>query len=349
MIPLTESDGQSHGWQNSLSRSKMDLGTLLTRLELNETALPESVLQNPRFPLKVTESFIKRIKHGDPNDPLLKQILPFQAENQTLSGYHLDPVGDLEANAQSSILHKYHGRALLLISGACAIHCRYCFRQHFPYQDNLLTDTHLAHALDYFRQTPTLKEVILSGGDPLIISDARLEALLQQIEQIEHIQRVRIHSRLPVVLPDRITPPFLNALTRRRVKVILVIHSNHSQEINGEVTAALSKIHQAGITLLNQSVLLRGINDSVDALVTLSETLFAAHVMPYYLHLLDKVQGAAHFDVDELTARQLVGEAALSLPGYLLPKLVKEQRGSLSKLPLTPLIPSKSTACRQRQ
>ncbi|PCJ12944.1 MAG: EF-P beta-lysylation protein EpmB [Gammaproteobacteria bacterium] len=338
MIPLTESDGQSQGWQNSLSRSITDLGTLLSRLQLSEADLPETVLRDPRFPLKVPESFLRRIRSQDPNDPLLKQILPYQSETNPVSGYHLDPVGDLHANAQSSIIHKYHGRALLLTSGACAIHCRYCFRQHFPYQDNRLTDTHLSNALDYFRNTPSLSEVILSGGDPLIISDARLKSLIEQIDAIEHIKRVRIHTRLPVVLPDRVTGELINTLSQCRVKTVVVIHCNHPQEINQEVQDALAKFHRAGIHLLNQSVLLRGINDQTNTLVELSERLFSVNVLPYYLHLLDKVQGAAHFDVDELTASKLIGQATQRLPGYLVPKLVKEQAGRCSKSPITPLI-----------
>ena len=346
MIPLTESDGQSPSWQNSLSRSITDLETLLFRLELTEQDLPEAVVRNPRFPIKVTESFLQRIKHSDSNDPLLKQILPYEAESKITPGYRLDPVGDLEANAQSSVIHKYRGRALLLASGACAIHCRYCFRQHFPYQENLLTDAHLSEALNYFRQTPSLNEIILSGGDPLVMSDTRLKSLLDQIDKIDHIQRVRIHTRLPIVLPDRITSALLETLTQSRVKTVIVIHSNHPQEINDEVSNALNKIHRAGIHLLNQSVLLKGINDDVETLISLSETLFAANVLPYYLHLLDKVQGAAHFEVDELTARTLMGQAAQLLPGYLLPKLVKEQHGSLSKLPIAPLISAESTVCR---
>lgn len=343
MIPLTASEGQYPTWQKSLANAITDVDQLLSKLALTRDDLHNAVDINPDFPIKVTASFVRRMVKGDANDPLLNQVLPYKVENQIQPHYHRDPVGDLAANRQDGIIHKYHGRVLLITSGACAINCRYCFRRHFPYQDNALSSPRWQMAKTYFRNDPSIKEIILSGGDPLVISDHRLQGMLAELEQIHHIQTLRIHSRLPVVLPERITDDLVNTLSNSRLRVVLVIHSNHSQEINHEVKQALAKFNGTDIVLLNQSVLLNGINDSAEILANLSETLFDARVLPYYLHVLDKVQGAAHFAVEEDRAKRLTGEMALKLPGYLVPKLAKEQPGWGAKTTLAPSMAKPTT------
>jgi len=231
------------------------------------------------------------------------------------------------------VLHKYRKRVLLTMTGACAVHCRYCFRRHYPYSDANPTREY-RQTLDYLHRQAGVNEVILSGGDPLTLSDRRLAELVTELEAVPQLQRLRIHSRVPVVLPERINPELLAWMTTTRLQIVLVIHSNHANEIDTRVSAAMQQLHAAGITLLNQSVLLRGVNDRAATLVDLSEKLFAAHVLPYYLHQLDAVLGAAHFQVDDRKARALMEEIRSSLPGYLVPQLVREQPGHPSKTPV---------------
>lgn len=267
----------------------------------------------------------------DPFDPLLRQVLPVRGELADYAGYSADPVGDLAAEAVPGVLHKYRGRALLINTGACAIHCRYCFRRNFPYADHQLNHSQEALALDYLRNDATLKEVILSGGDPLLLSDARLAAFLQKLDAIGHLQRLRIHTRLPIVLPARVTENLLKLLSGVGKHVVLVVHCNHANEINPRVGSALDTLRKAGIMLFNQSVLLRGVNDSAAVLCSLSEALFAHGVVPYYLHLLDKAAGTGHFEVPEAHARGLMKDVQTALPGYLVPKLVRDRPQALAK------------------
>ncbi len=279
------------------------------------------------------------MRRGDTNDPLLRQVLPLDAERHEAPGYVADPVGDLAALAGRGLLQKYHGRALLVTTGACAIHCRYCFRREFPYGEQHAGRQAFAAALAAIRADSSITEVLLSGGDPLTLSDRRLAGLLQRLEAIPHVQRVRIHTRLPVVLPERIDAGFLamwNSL--RRLQRVVVIHANHAQELRAaaDVQAALGALRASGTTLLNQSVLLRGVNDSIAALEQLSVALFECSVLPYYLHLLDPVRGAAHFDVAADSARRLHAQLTARLPGYLVPKLVREDPGAASKTMLPP-------------
>jgi len=277
------------------------------------------------------------MRPGDPADPLLRQVLPLQLETQPHAGYSTDPVGDLQALAQPGLLHKYQGRALLLATAACAVHCRYCFRRHFPYSASEASPGGWQPALDHLAASPDIREVILSGGDPLSLSDQRLAALVHRLEQIPHLQRLRIHSRLPVVLPARVDEALTAWLGATRLQTIVVIHANHPNELDTEVATSMARLRATGVTLLNQSVLLRGVNDDCTTLVALSEQLFAAGVLPYYLHLLDKVQGAAHFDVSEREALALHQAMLVNLPGYLVPRLVREQAGAHYKIPLSPL------------
>jgi EF-P beta-lysylation protein EpmB len=274
------------------------------------------------------------MRRHDPADPLLRQILPLAAENEVYPGYSLDPVGDLGARAAPGVLHKYAGRVLLTATGACAVHCRYCFRRHFPYAEANASADRWLGALAHIAADPSVSEVILSGGDPLTLSDRRLAEFAAGLAAIPHVSRLRIHTRLPVVLPERVNDELLAWLGDGRFQTVMVLHANHAREIDHDVRAAARRLRDAGVTLLNQSVLLRGVNDNADALAELSEALFAAGVLPYYLHMLDRVQGAAHFDVDEAAARDLVGELNARLPGYLVPRLVREIAGAPGKVPV---------------
>ena len=274
-----------------------------------------------------------------PTDPLLRQVLPLDAELFETPGYVADPVGDLAALAGQGLLHKYHGRVLLVATGACAIHCRYCFRREFPYGEQHAGRHAFGGALESIRADSSVTEVLLSGGDPLTLSDRRLAGLLEGLEAIPHVRRVRVHTRLPVVLPERIDAGFLAMWNSpRRLQRIVVIHANHAQELRAaaDVQAALGALRASGTMLLNQSVLLRGVNDSTAALEELSVALFESGVLPYYLHVLDPVRGAAHFDVPEDVARRLHAELTARLPGYLVPKLVREDSGAASKTMLPP-------------
>jgi len=272
---------------------------------------------------------------GDPHDSLLRQVLPLSGEMETVDGYSQDPVGDLEALNEPGLMQKYSGRTLMITTGACAVHCRYCFRRHFPYAESHTGGSKLEPALAAIAADTSLDEVILSGGDPLMLDDAQLTQLLDKIGRIEHIRRIRIHSRLPIVLPGRITPQLTESLAAQKQAVILVVHANHPNEIDSlidpAVAEALSRLHQAGIRLYNQSVLLRGVNDDSDILANLSEILFDHHVQPYYLHQLDQVQGAAHFNVPENQARLIARDLQARLPGYLVPKFIREIQGEPSK------------------
>jgi len=303
---------------------------LLGILQIDPAQLKTRPLDN-KFPLRVPRGFVQRMRKGDSRDPLLLQVLPVQQEVQTAAGFVPDPLDELDNMPAPGLLHKYQGRALLTATGACAIHCRYCFRRHFPYTDaNPLADQ-WQQSVDYVAQHSDITELILSGGDPLTLTDARLHSLTDQLAEIGHLRTLRIHSRLPVVLPERIDAGLLSWLETRQLKVVMVIHCNHPNEIDADVGAAMQRLRQAGVTLLNQSVLLRDINDDVATLVRLSEQLFSVDVLPYYLHQLDKVQGAAHFEVDETIARQLIDGVSAALPGYLVPRLVQEVPGMPGK------------------
>jgi len=271
---------------------------------------------------------------GDPTDPLLRQVLPLGEEALPAPGYVTDPLQEAEHTPARGLIHKYAGRVLLITSPACAVNCRYCFRRHFPYGDNSPSRAQWEASLEHLRTDPSITEAILSGGDPLAASDRQLAWLVERLEAIPHLRRLRIHTRLPVVIPDRIDAALLDWLGKSRLQKVVVLHINHAQEIDPAVVDACARLKTAGVTLLNQSVLLRGVNDSVDALAALSERLFEAGVLPYYLHVLDPVAGAAHFDVPDGQARELVAGLREVLPGFLMPRLVREVPGEGSKTPL---------------
>jgi EF-P beta-lysylation protein EpmB len=324
-------------WRQELARAFSSVSELLTELELDDipAGVPRDILLD--FPLRVPRGYVSRMRKGDAKDPLLRQILPLADEAQTVPGYSLDPVGDLASSRGRGVLQKYHGRALLMVTGACAVHCRYCFRRAYPYHEAALPAGQIDAAVGELRGDDSIEEVILSGGDPLSLTDNRLETLLAALSRIPHLKRIRIHTRVPVVLPERVDSSLTNLLARTTKPVIIVLHCNHANEIDGTVANAISRLSDHTALLLNQAVLLRGVNDSAATLVALSERLFEVGVLPYYLHQLDPVIGAAHFEVDDNKARQLIGAAAAMLPGYLVPKLVREIHGASAKTLLTPI------------
>lgn len=304
---------------------------LFDLLHLDKQALPEARAAVALFPLRVTHSFIERMEKGNLQDPLLLQVLPLGQELQTVPGYTKDPLNENAANPIPGLLHKYKSRVLITLTSACAIHCRYCFRRSFPYQENTPGRKGWKALFDYIRQDTAINEVILSGGDPLAVNDAYLSEFTNTLQTIAHIKRLRLHTRLLVVLPERATSALLQWLKTLTIKPIIVIHVNHPNEINQTVSEALALLKQAGATLLNQSVLLKGVNDNEEILIQLSEKLFQCDVLPYYLHTLDKINGAAHFECSLEKAKQLHASMKRSLPGYLVPRLVTEVAGELSK------------------
>lgn len=338
MIAATPLPGQSNEttphWRRALAEAITDPVQLCSELDLDPALVCTTAALG--FGLRVPRGFVARMRRGDPHDPLLLQVLPQGAESAPAPGFTLDPVGDLTSRAAPGVLHKYHGRALLVATGACAVHCRYCFRRHFPYADDSALHGGWSAALAHVQADASIAEVILSGGDPLSLSDRRLAQLTDALHRIPHVRRLRIHTRYPVVLPERIDAGLLAWLERTDLQTVVVIHANHAQEIDATVAAACARLAGAGAALLNQSVLLAGVNDSVEALAQLSEALFAMKVLPYYLHVLDRVQGAAHFEVDEARALALHGELAARLPGYLVPRLVREIPGEPAKSVLRP-------------
>jgi EF-P beta-lysylation protein EpmB len=334
MITAKTPARQISAWQRELAQAITDPAELLRILELDPALLPAARTAAARFPLRAPRGFVARMIKGDPDDPLLRQILPLAAESVSTPDFLADPVGDRAAMAAAGVLHKYHGRALLLVTGACAVHCRYCFRREFPYAESRASADAWRSALSYLADDASLREVILSGGDPLSLSDRRLGALLAALDRIPHLERLRIHSRQPIVLPERVDDGLLDLLAQTRLRRVLVVHANHPREIDGRVRGGLERLAAAGVTLFNQSVLLRGVNDSAATLVELSETLFAARVLPYYLHLLDRVRGAAHFEVNETEASAIMKTVRQRLPGYLVPRLVREHPGQPAKVPV---------------
>lgn len=333
MIPRTRSTWQS-AWQQALAAAVRDPAELCALLELQPDALPAMLSAARPFSLRAPRGYVARMRKGDPNDPLLLQVLPTAAELEVTPGFAADPVGDLQAMPLRGVLHKYRERVLLVTTGACAVHCRYCFRRHFPYSEANAATEEWSGAIDYIAADTSIHEVILSGGDPLMLADDRLSRLAERLAAIPHLRRLRLHSRLPVVLPERVTDELLAWLSGSRLQPVLVIHANHAQEIDSSVRAALARLRARNVMLLNQSVLLRAVNDSTDALADLSEVLFGAGVQPYYLHQLDRVQGAAHFEVPPARGRELIRGLRERLPGYLIPTLVEEQPGAPSKSPL---------------
>ena len=322
-------------WQESMSNLITDPEELLTLLHLDASLLTAARAAAQLFPLRVPRSFVARMEKGKLNDPLLQQVLPIGAELDQVTGYNRDPLRETYVNPAPGLFHKYPGRVLVTLTGACAIHCRYCFRRFFPYEDNNPGRAGWDNIFAYIQSDETITEVILSGGDPLSVHDHLLKQFTDRLSQIAHVNRLRIHTRLPIVMPERITDDFIAWARDLTMQLVIVVHVNHPQEINAEIKTMLQRLQSEKITLLNQSVLLKGINDDATTLALLSESLFTSGVLPYYLHVLDKVEGAAHFDIDLKKAQHLHTELAQILPGFLVPRLVRETAGEMSKTMLS--------------
>ena len=333
MIPAAPARLQPQGWQQLWRDAIREPAELLSLLGL-DGRVRASADAAAQFPLRVPRGFVARMQPGDPHDPLLRQVLPLDEELRPMPGFALDAVGDAQARAGHGVIHKYAGRALLVATGSCAVHCRYCFRRHFPYADETAAAAGWREALAVVRGDDSLHEVILSGGDPLSLATPKLAELTDALAGIPHVRRLRIHTRLPIVLPERVDDALVDWLGRLPWPVAVVVHANHGNEFDASVDAAMAQLRDAGASLLNQAVLLRGVNDSVEAQAALHERSFAAGVLPYYLHQLDRVAGAAHFEVADADALALHAALRARLPGYLLPRLVREVAGDASKRPL---------------
>lgn len=326
-------------WINELANAITDPEKLLNQLEISRDDWPKDQNGEINFQAKavfsqrVPQSFIDRMEKGNINDPLLRQVLPVSEELELHPDYLSDPLEE-QNNELPGLLHKYKNRALLILKGGCAVNCRYCFRRHFPYNENKGTKTVWQKSLDYIASHTELSEIILSGGDPLMAKDHELHWLIDKIGLIPHIKRLRIHSRLPVMIPSRITDELCSILDSTHLKVIFVSHINHANEINRDLVDAFKRLKHVDVTLLNQGVMLKGVNDSVDAQILLNETLFDVGVQPYYLHVLDKVQGAAHFYISDEQAKAIMSEMMTKVSGYMVPKLTREVSGRPSKTPL---------------
>ena len=331
---ITQISDQLHtSWQKELSNVVTDPKKLLQMLEIDSDDYLQHFAARRLFPVRVPKPYISRIKKGDFNDPLLKQVMPLSDEHIITTGYSTDPLEEHDTVAQG-LLHKYKHRVLMIVKSGCAINCRYCFRRHFPYADNSPSKASWQPALSYIKNHAEINEVIFSGGDPLMASDEHLHWLVAQLEEIPHITRLRIHSRLPVVIPQRITDVLVKMLSETRLKTTMVFHINHPNEIDGQVKQAVEKLRIARIPLFNQSVLLKGVNDNSEVLCQLSEQLFDHGIQPYYLHMFDAVQGVAHFDVGEKRAKEIAQKMMAKLPGFLMPKLVREIAGEANKTPI---------------
>lgn len=322
------------GWQRNLAEGFSSSVELLSFLNLPISLANERI--EKQFKTRVPRGFAERMEMGNPNDPLLLQVLAVENELETIEGFSLDPLLEKSANPLPGLIHKYQGRVLLTLAGACAVHCRYCFRRHFPYKENNPGRDGWQPVIDYIANNVDIHEVILSGGDPLLVSDIALATLLERLAEIPHLQSMRFHSRIPVVLPERIDSKFIKLLAGNRLQKVMVIHSNHPQEIDENVHRVCQLLRETNCHLLNQSVLLAKINDNASVLARLSERLFACGILPYYLHLLDRVQGVAHFETPLDKALDIFRELQTMLPGYLVPRLVREEAGQRSKVLIAP-------------
>ncbi|TWT38833.1 EF-P beta-lysylation protein EpmB [Blastopirellula retiformator] len=322
---------QPDRWQTAMKQAIRDPAELCRLLQLPPACVEAAVAAAADFPLFVPREFVAKMTPGDPHDPLLLQTLPVLRELDSPQGFTDDPVGDEAATLTPGLLQKYAGRALLVTTGACAVHCRYCFRRHFPYTEVPSGVAAWREAVEALAADESIYEVLLSGGDPLTLADATLAQLAEQLAAIPHLRRIRVHSRLPIMIPQRINEELLAWLTGTRLTAIVVIHANHPRELERPVLAAIERLSQAGVMVLNQAVLLAGINDDVDVLAELSERLTDHRVQPYYLHQLDRVKGAAHFEVSRERGTELIRQLRTRLPGYAVPRYVEEIAGEPNK------------------
>lgn len=335
--------GAQKNWQTQISEAITDINELLSLLQLEHladayyTASTQGNASPANFALKVPRSFVTKMQIGNAKDPLFLQVVPDKRALTKIAGYTSDPLQEAEFNPQKGVLHKYKSRVLLTVTGACAVHCRYCFRQHFDYASNIPSSSQIKEVIDYISVQPDVNEVLFSGGDPLSLSNRRILQWLTSLATIQHIKTVRFHTRLPIMIPERIDDELLAIFTKfeDRFNLVMALHCNHANEIDDNTARHLQKLKCCGVTLLNQAVLLAGVNDNVDAQVDLSERLFAAGVLPYYLFLLDKVDGAAYFDVEEAEAVAVYWKMLARLPGYLMPKLAREVANKPYKTPVS--------------
>lgn len=318
-------------WQADIRHAVRDPVELCRQLDLPPEFACNAEQGAAQFPVFVPPSYLARIEPGNPLDPLLRQVLPLSEEGQVVDGFTTDPVGDVPATLHPGVLQKYQGRALLIATGSCAVHCRYCFRRHFPYEEAPHSEVAWDSALAAIAADPSITEVILSGGDPLMMVDSRLGMLANKIAALPRVVRLRIHTRLPIMVPRRVTDELLQTLSDPRLTSVMVIHANHARELTEDVAKVLGKLRVAGVQLLNQAVLLRGVNDSIESQRELSERLIAVGVLPYYLHQLDRVAGAAHFEVTITEGKQIVTELRKQLSGYMVPCYVQEIPGEAHK------------------
>ncbi|MDX1800100.1 MAG: EF-P beta-lysylation protein EpmB [Marinobacter sp.] len=331
-VEARPSDIPSKTWQQLLSDSVTTPEGLLRSLGLDPDHWLAGAESGHRlFSIRVPTPYLSRIEYGNPQDPLLRQVLPLADEDHSQPGFIQDPLQERSATQTPGLIRKYRSRALLMVTGQCAINCRYCFRRHFPYAEHRLSARERSDVLDALAADPDINEVILSGGDPLVANDQLLARWAQDLEALPGIRRLRIHTRLPIVIPQRVDAALTDWLSRSRLQTVIVLHINHPREIDASVRSALIRLKSTGATLLNQSVILKGVNDDVDTLASLSEGLFDAGVMPYYLHAFDPVSGAHHFDVSDDRARELVRTLQSRLPGFLVPRLVREIPGEAGK------------------
>lgn len=326
---------QEQNWQSQLSDLITDPSELLSLLELSsEQLLSGAILASEKFKLRVPRAFVGKMNAKNPLDPLLLQVLPHHLELEEHPEFVTDPLGEEAANQLPGVLHKYKSRFLLTLTGACAVHCRYCFRRHFPYQENLPKNEDWLNIKNYIEANPNINEIILSGGDPLTLSNRKLALWLERLSSLKQIEILRIHSRVPIVIPNRIDEQLISLLKNSRLRIVLVVHSNHASELDDFTCSKLLQLSDHHITVLNQAVLLKGVNDSAQTLIDLSYRLFEARAMPYYLHVLDKVKGAQHFDLESSKIDDIYRDVLANLPGYLVPKLVREIAGEKNKTPL---------------
>lgn len=331
IIPKTEPRWQTQSWQEQLKCMLRSNEELANYLQTDLSALGAHNFSEQAFEVRIPEFFADRIQISNPKDPILRQVLAHKDELLSPAEFSTDPLQEGQFNPIPGLIHKYKSRALMIVSSACAIHCRYCFRRHFPYQENKTGSQRLQQIITYIEQNPAINEIILSGGDPLSVPNKPLFELINHLSQCPQIKRLRLHTRLPVVIPARIEQEFLQYFSQLSVQTVVVLHINHAQEISRELEQAVTALRQLGCFVYNQAVLLKGINDSVQTLCNLSEACFHAGIQPYYLHLLDKVQGASHFEVSVQKASNLINSMRKELPGYLVPQLATEEPGMTNK------------------